>query len=496
MAFSISDIVRVTASIQASGVTRREFGRALFVTTDTTLPAAGEGRVRSFASLEEIESVFGSGTQPRLAATAYFGQNPRPRNLIVGRWINTTASTRFVGTTPDDAPADLTESDYSFTLNGITVSAINLASATTTTAVATAIQTRVRAADTSFNTNGAEVVVAFENGVYEISFPDGRTLDTQTIGNAGAGNNLAPLIGLDDATYVQGAPAEPSITDALSAFAGIDSSFSFVTVENQQATNASVMTGIAGWVNTRNLLFSAQSFDPDALTQGDSTSIAYQLSQLQLARTFVTHSTSTDYKCMAIAGVLASVNLGQPNSLITAKFRTLQGFAADDYTTTQRNVLDGKRINYYTTFGNNPIYAEGVTLKSGLFIDTQLWLDWAANAIQTAIWSQLLNSRSVPQTAAGVASIRSSIVSTLDEGVVNGGIAPGQVSPDFTRDIRETTGSQDFDGFLSSGYLVHIGSLAAQSQTDREERKLPPVKCWLKGSGSIHSAEIALSFEA
>ena len=81
-----------------------------------------------------------------------------------------------------------------------------------------------------------------------------------------------------------------------------------------------------------------------------------------------------------------------------------------------------------------------------------------------------------------------------EQGVLNGGIAPGQVSEALAADIRQATGNVSFDGFLSAGYLVHIGSVAAQPQADREARKSPPVRGWLKGSGAVHSIDVRLTF--
>ena len=132
-------------------------------------------------------------------------------------------------------------------------------------------------------------------------------------------------------------------------------------------------------------------------------------------------------------------------------------------------------------------------LKPGTWIDVRYWLDWLVNATQVEVFS-LLRSGRVPQTQAGVAAITDVVERICEEGVANGGIAPGQVSPALVSDIRLATGNQAFDGFLSTGYLVHVGSVASQSQADRDARKSPPVRVWVKGSGAIHFIDIDVTF--
>ena len=81
----IGSIVDVKATIAPSGRIQRGFGRTLLLTTDTTLDA-GAGRVRAFASMDEVARVFAPDSSPYQAAQVYFSQVPYPRNLVIGRW--------------------------------------------------------------------------------------------------------------------------------------------------------------------------------------------------------------------------------------------------------------------------------------------------------------------------------------------------------------------------------------------------------------------------
>ena len=99
MTLGIQDIVEVRAQIRPRGAGGREFGRTLLLTTDPTLDA-GAGRVGVFAGMDEVARTFTPGSGSYQAAQVYFSQVPYPRNLVIGRWINTRESARLTGGSP------------------------------------------------------------------------------------------------------------------------------------------------------------------------------------------------------------------------------------------------------------------------------------------------------------------------------------------------------------------------------------------------------------
>ena len=134
-------------------------------------------------------------------------------------------------------------------------------------------------------------------------------------------------------------------------------------------------------------------------------------------------------------------------------------------------------------------------MKQNVWADVRYFLDWAVNAVQVDVFNLLKNSNVVPQTEAGVTAEQAVIESVMEQAVRVGGIAPGQMSASTILDIQQTTGNADFDGFLPKGYLIYAAPIIQQSQSDRNARKSPPFKVWMKGSGAIHEVEIALIFE-
>ncbi len=99
MTLGIQDIVEVKAEIRPRGAGGREFGRTLLLTTDPTLDA-GAGRVRVFASTDDVAQVFAADSDPYQAAQVYFSQVPYPRNLVIGRWVNTREQAGLTGGSP------------------------------------------------------------------------------------------------------------------------------------------------------------------------------------------------------------------------------------------------------------------------------------------------------------------------------------------------------------------------------------------------------------
>ena len=75
------------------------------------------------------------------------------------------------------------------------------------------------------------------------------------------------------------------------------------------------------------------------------------------------------------------------------------------------------------------------------------------------------------------------------QAVRNGGAAPGQLSTALRADVQQTTGNEDFDGFLVKGFLVYMNPISEQSQSDRDDRDSTPARVWVKGAGAIHRAE-------
>ena len=305
----------------------------------------------------------------------------------------------------------------------------------------------------------------------------------------------ASALGLDSISgggIVQGQASEP-IEDAMDAISGLDDGWYFVTVDSSITTGADLLS-LSRWVQAKVHMLALDLVDEGVLTPNESTSLAAQLSALEQQRTFLVWSRTRDSKALSLAGRLSSVNFDGQNALITPKFKSLPGTTPDIVTTAQKEELDRKWVGYYTRFGPDAIFAEGWT-QAGDWIDVRYWLDWITKATQSEVYNLLRQHPTrVPQTAEGLASIETAIERVCEAGRRNGGIAPGRVSEAVANDIRLATNNPAFDGFLPTGYLVAIGSIADQLKIHRDARRSPTIRVWLKGSGAMHHVTIGLVF--
>ena len=305
----------------------------------------------------------------------------------------------------------------------------------------------------------------------------------------------ASALGLDSTSgggIVPGQASEP-IEDAMDAISGLDDGWYFVTVDSSIPTGADLLS-LSRWVQAKTHMLALDVVDEGVLTPNESTSLAAQLSALEQERTFLVWSRTRDGKALSLAGRLSSVNFEGQNTLITPKFKSLPATTPDIVTTAQKEELDRKWVGYYTRFGPDAIFAEGWT-QAGDWIDVRYWLDWITKAIQSEVYTLLRQHPTrVPQTAEGLASIEAAIERVCEAGRRNGGLAPGRVSEAVANDIRLAINNPDFDGFLTRGYLVVVGSIADQLEQDRNARKAPPTRVWITGSGAMHSATIILTF--
>jgi len=499
----ISKVVRVTSQITGGGVLRREFGIMMLVTLDDSILGTGPNRIREIADTDDA-AIFELGTEPRSALDILYQQIPFPKNTIVGRWINTDVAANIKGIAPSTFAILNAISDGSFSCKGEDFTAVDLTGAADLSGIAALIQTELRTG-TDPDFSAATCVFNVTENRFEVSTGTtvgaDATLTVFSTTDPLVGTDISSLLGLDaNAEINQGADAE-TITEAIEAIIVLNDSPYFITVDADITDlGYDTLNEVRTWVSSRPYSFYMDNFDPLALNPGESTSVLSQFFTLQPERVAAIWSATKDYKALSLAGRFSSVNFAGSNTLITGFLKDLPGTTRDDITTTQQGALEEKYTNYYAPFfstGSPPVNGvfNGTTMKPNVWADVRYFLDWAVNAVRVDVFNLLLNSNKVPQTEAGMAAIQGVIEQVMIQAVRNGGIAPGQMSASTILDIQLSTGNSDFDGFLTNGYLVYAPGIFTQSQSDRNQRKAPPFKVWMKGSGAIQEVDIALIFE-
>ena len=418
----------------------------------------------------------------------------------------TEVTEAFTGDTADELGLDTVDITAgvdgigagSLTWHGSSIS-VDFTSADSYDDVASTLQTALRAVRAAARADLRSATVEFDPvGFFRVRLGfDSTSGDPYAINGFMADDAQEPAsaLGLDSTSgggIVQGQASEP-IEDAMDAISGLDDGWYFVTVDSSITTGADLLS-LSRWVQTKAHMLALDVVDEGVLTPNESTSLAAQLSALEQQRTFLVWSRTRDNKALSLAGRLSSVNFDGEDTLITPKFKSLPRTVSDIVTTAQKKELDRKWVGYYTRFGSDAIFAEGWT-QAGDWIDVRYWLDWITKAMQSEVYTLLRQHPTrVPQTAEGLASIEAAIERVCEAGRRNGGIAPGRVSETVANDIRLASNNPAFDGFLPTGYLVAIGSIADQLQIDRDARRSPTIRVWLKGSGAMHHITIGLVF--
>ena len=232
-------------------------------------------------------------------------------------------------------------------------------------------------------------------------------------------------------------------------------------------------------------LFGVTTGDGAAIVPGDTTSIGYQLNQLDYRRTFYQYSSSSLYAATSILGRGCTVNFAQSLSTITFMWKQEPGVVAESLNSTQADQLNLNRYNYFTAFNNSTsIIVNGMTPAG--FIDETWDLDWFVNQMQADVYNTLYTLPKVPQTDAGENLLTNAINASCQAAVNNGTLAPGIWNgPGF--------GQLQTGDFLSKGFYVYQPPVSSQAQADREARKSVPFQVAVKLAGAVHTVAITVN---
>src|SRR3954464_7680687 len=149
---SPSRIVDVMVNFAPVAIPRTNFD-TLLIMGDSNVIDTGEA-IRTYNALEEVAGDFGTTAPEYYAAALFFSQKPQPATLYIGRWAATATNGSIAGgflTGTDQLITKwntVTNGGFKVSIDGSTqtnITGINLSSVTNMNAVASAIQTVLRA---------------------------------------------------------------------------------------------------------------------------------------------------------------------------------------------------------------------------------------------------------------------------------------------------------------------------------------------------------------
>lgn len=83
----VSNVVNVDVIMSPKSATGRNFGSLLILGSSAVIPVSE--RVRLYSSVEDVGKDFGVTSEEYKASTAFFGQEPTPQQVFIGRWAKT-----------------------------------------------------------------------------------------------------------------------------------------------------------------------------------------------------------------------------------------------------------------------------------------------------------------------------------------------------------------------------------------------------------------------
>ena len=264
------------------------------------------------------------------------------------------------------------------------------------------------------NVDGA--TVAYTNGVFIIT-NDNQLAMTLPTGTAAVAMGLTAA---QNAVASAGFNADATIADAFNACVTDDGTFYWVghdTAINDYADGGALEVLAAAVQASGRYQLDLNSYGPDPLVTNEASSFDARigaLGQNRVNRNW--NGVAGQSVGVGIAAVMSTVNFGGTDTLVNPHGRPLKGFTPGRLTIAQANELERKRVNYFATIGPQSIYTPGTTGASGVWRDSQYFLDWLAEQVQLGNYNYIINNPTrVPQTDLGMQGILA---------VIEGGVPP------------------------------------------------------------------------
>lgn len=381
---SLDDVVNIQITRDAPAVTRAGFGTLLILGPNAS--GWGGDRVRSYTKPDDMLSDgFISSNPEYIAAKAAVGQDLRSPKFFVGLKLAAVAQVETV------TPTAVNSFLYSITINDVEYTYMSDSSATAGE-IALGLIAAINGGSEPVTASGTVTVILIAD-VAGVSF-------TTTLG-----------------TNLTGVATTPShgVPEDLATIRTINDDW-YGLVITDRADEVIIET--AGYIEGTRKIFAACNSTAGVLTSG-TTDVAYILKAKAYDRTFYLYSGNQAAfpEAAWLGGQLPEV----PGSN-TYKFKTLKGITVDNLTSAQRGFAKGKNANVYTSVGGSGMTEDGV-VASGEFIDVIIGIDWIQVNMQADVFQIFKNTKKVPYTDAGIASLETAVRNRLRLAVLAGILA-------------------------------------------------------------------------
>lgn len=452
----------ITDAIVSSTVTRdtlfpsrQGFGTVLFV----SFHALWAATVRSFASLPAVKAavIAGGGTVDHpivRAANKYYGQNPHPKNFVVGK---RSTFTQVVTMTPLNTTVGYV---YTFDVfnpsTGVTttISYTVLTGATTTT-VATALSALIDAATDVVSTSALAVIT-----------------NTTTAGLLVGYRNLPPISDLLVKNTSTEAGLEADMDAILLATKRSKGLVSWYGVTLDHSSEAEILT-MAEWCEANLVLYVPRTSDGGCADAGVTTDILSDLKGAAYTRAmpiFAQYATD-DYRDVAWMAKVLPENAGA----VTWAFKTLAGVTYDNLDDTESANIRAKRATTYEQGAGLNLTFEGAT-AAGEFGDLVVSTDFINARVAEDMFAFLKQNKIVLFNQKGIDSLISVAQNRLNRCTKN-------PNPILSTDV-------DAEG-VSVAPTIEPILVSEVDASDKATRRLTGITWFGRFNGAIHGADIS-----
>lgn len=447
MDLPITNIISVNVSFTPVGLGAFNVNNLALITSDPFLSNTAGDLYRSYVSLAQVGTDFGTSTETYQQAAAIFSQQPSilagGGNLIIfPAFSNTSISTVSVaaggsGYVVGDVVGVVKTGASGGYLTVATVNSSGTVSAVTVTQGGIGYSTTVSAATTGGAGTGLTVTIS--------------AVTTETLTQAIARTqSLKFYVGIVSTTY----GANTTWVALAAAVQGYGNKILFLP-SNSAADIQGAFTSIK----------SATDYNTRCLFYSDSASLN--------ARLFAA----------AYASRLLSVNTAGFNTALTMNLQQLETIVSDTGIT--QNIVSlcqtaGVDI-YPSTAGYSGVYSNG----ANHYADESWNLIAFVASLEVAGFNALATvGTKVPQTEPGVSTLKNAYKQVCQQFVSNGYIAPGSWTS------AEIVGNQEdlLANIAQYGYYIYSQPVNQQSTADRALRKAPLISIAIKEAGAIHSS--------
>lgn len=493
---AVQDLIAVTLNLTPAGASAPNLSSFLIIGDSNIINT--KQRFLTFTSLTAVQAVFGGSAPETLAAGVFFGQNPAPSLLGIGRWAKTATAGLLLGgalTATQQAMSNwttITAGEFKIAVDGgsaTNVTCGTFAAQTNLNGVAAVIQTAVQALGGMF----AAVTCTWNGSQFQ--FVSGTTGTSSAIAplTTGTASDISAQLlctAATDTYTVAGIAAESAIACVTLFDTQIPISFfglNFAAGTNNADIADSDHLAIAAYVEggAGKHLYGLTTAEAAAITSTDSTSVGYQLKQLGYNWTFYQYSSQNPYASCSLFGLGVTINFTGINTTIDFMWKQEPGVIPEALTEAQSAALQTNNYNFYATYNNGIPITQNGQVASGQYIDTLWNCAWLKGAVQANMFNILFQNNKVPQTDPGMQQLAAGAAAACQQGVTNGMLAPGTWTAGNFGQIL--TGQ-----FLSKGYAIFVPPVASQASGSRAARQSVAFQIGAKLAGAVNTASILI----